>query len=69
MTHDMGIRVLEAREGFKLTQKSVKNERDRIVTGHIELAVNDSPENWTEITDEEARAILSAQDETAGTAG
>lgn len=42
--------VLKADEGMTLTQAGDVNIRDRIVTGTVYLAANDSPDNWKEIT-------------------
>ena len=55
-------RVIEPQEGMVLTQfKDVKLE-DRIFSEKIFLAVNDSPSNWKEITEEEANKLKEEQE-------
>lgn len=50
--------MLEAEEGKFLTQAANKiTIPDRIIATKIALDVNDSPENWKEITAEEAEEI------------
>lgn len=56
-------RVLEASEGFTLTQSADVPLLERILVKKVYLAVNDSPENWTEITDAEADEIRRQQEE------
>lgn len=53
--------VLKADEGMTLTQAGDVNIRDRIVTGTVYLAANDSPDNWKEITEAEGAEIAAAQ--------
>ena len=48
---------LEASEGMRLTNGEVIST-DR----YVYLGVNDSPDNWREITEDEARAIEEAQE-------
>jgi len=58
---EIKVRVIKPSEGCKLTQAGeVKNE-DRVISELIYLAANDSPDNWTEITDAEAEEILKQQ--------
>lgn len=56
-------RVLEASEGYTLTQSADVPLLERILVKKVYLAVNDSPENWTEITDAEADEIRRQQEE------
>ena len=62
-TYDYVTRVLEASEGFTLTQSADVPLLERILVKKVYLAVNDSPENWTEITDAEADEIKRQQEE------
>ena len=56
-------RVLEASEGFTLTQSADVPLLDRSLVKKVYLAVNDSPANWKEITDAEADEIRRQQEE------
>ena len=56
-------RVLEASEGFTLTQSADVPLLDRSLVKKVYLAVNDSPDNWAEITDAEADEIRRQQEE------
>lgn len=56
-------RVLEASEGFTLTQSADVPLLERSLVKKVYLAVNDSPANWKEITDAEADEIRRAQEE------
>lgn len=59
---DYTTRVLEAEEGHQLTQSDESVDlMKRMVSKIIYLAATDSPDNWKEITDEDAQAILDAQ--------
>lgn len=52
------VTVLTASDGHKLTQADTTLSADkRTLASKIFLAVNDSADNWTEITDEEAETI------------
>ena len=55
--------VLEPSEGHTLTQSQDVEIQDRILSKKVFLAVNDSPNNWKEITDAEADEIRLAQEE------
>lgn len=48
------LRILEADEGHVLTQATDVEPQNRVYSEKIYLAVNDSPENWMEITQEQA---------------
>lgn len=50
--------ILEPNEGYTLTQANDEIEiRDRVLSKKVYLAINDSPNNWKEITDEDAELI------------
>ena len=59
------VQIIEPSEGFTLTQAGELEAKDRILSKKIFLAVNDSPDNWKEITDAEAEAIKAEQDRLA----
>lgn len=56
-------RVLTPDEGCFLTQAADVPAAERIVSDCIYLAANDSPDNWKEITADEAQAITEARAE------
>ena len=56
-------RVLEAAEGYTLTQSADVPLLERTLVKKVYLAVNDSPDRWTEITDAEADEIRRQQEE------
>lgn len=49
--------VLSSQEGMFLTQVDAMEIEDRIVATRVALGSNDSPDNWKEITAEEAESI------------
>lgn len=57
--------ILQPSEGYTLTQSKEVEVRDRILSKKIFLAVNDSPDNYKEITDKEAEAIIAEQERLA----
>ena len=57
--------ILQPSEGYTLTQSADVKIAERILSKKVFLAVNDSPENWKEITDEEAENIRIQQEELA----
>lgn len=59
------VKVIEPNEGYTLTQAKDVNVEERILSKKVFLAVNDSPENWKEITDEEAESIRKQKEEIA----
>jgi hypothetical protein len=59
------VQIIEPSEGYTLTQSKEVEVRDRILSKKIFLAVNDSPDNWKEITDAEAEAIKAEQERLA----
>lgn len=54
--------VLKASEGYMLTQANTSIE-SAIITDKVYLAALDSPDNWKEITIEEANAIKQQQED------
>lgn len=59
------VRVLIPEYGYKLTQAGEVEIENRIISDKVYLAVNDSVENWVEITIEEANAIIAEQEKIA----
>lgn len=57
--------ILQPSEGYTLTQSADVEIEERILSKKVFLAVNDSPDNWKEITDEEAENIRIQQEELA----
>lgn len=60
---EIKVIVLIPREGFKLTQANDVQLEQRVFSEKVFLAVNDSPDNWMEIADEEAQVIINQQEE------
>jgi hypothetical protein len=60
---EIKVIVLIPREGFKLTQAKDVPLEQRVFSEKVFLAVNDSPDNWMEIADEEAQVIIKQQEE------
>ena len=56
------VQIIEPSEGYTLTQSKDVEVQDRILSKKIFLAVNDSPDNWKEITDAEAEELQAEQD-------
>lgn len=59
------VRVIEPETGFYLTQAADVNVEDRILSKKIFLAINDSEDNWKEISDMEAEVIKAEQERIA----
>lgn len=59
------VQIIEPSEGYTLTQSADVEVQDRILSKKIFLAVNDSPDNYKEITDKEADEIRAEQDRLA----
>ena len=57
--------ILQPSEGYTLTQSKDVEVQERILSKKIFLAVNDSPDNYKEITDKEAEAIKAEQERLA----
>lgn len=51
------VKVIEAEESKILTQAAEVSLQERVFSKKLYLAVNDTPDNWKEITDEEAAAL------------
>ena len=51
------VRIIEPGEGHTLTQNNDVDIQSRVLSKKIYLAVNDSPDNYKEITDAEADEI------------
>lgn len=51
-------RVLVPEEGHYITQAGEVADEERIFSKEVFLAINDSPANWKEITEEEADNII-----------
>lgn len=64
-TQNYTVRIIMPSIGYKLTQVADVDIKDRIITNKIYLAANDSPDNYKEITDAEAEAILNEQERIA----
>lgn len=56
-------RVIKPEEGFYLTQSEEVEVINRIFSKEIYLAANDSPDNYTEISEQEANIIMAQQEE------
>jgi hypothetical protein len=56
------VQIIEPNEGFTLTQSAEVDVKARIFSKKIYLAVNDSPDNWKEITDAEAEELQAEQE-------
>lgn len=56
------VQIIEPSDGYTLTQAGEMDVIDRIFSKKIFLAVNDSIENWKEITDAEADAMREVQE-------
>lgn len=60
------VRVIMPSEGYLLTQASDDVEiQNRVFSDKVFLAVTDAPENWKEITIEEAEQIKAEQERLA----
>ena len=55
------VQILQAAEGCKLTQKKDVDIKQRIFTNKVFLSINDKPENWKEISNDEAIEIQELQ--------
>lgn len=57
------MKELTATEGMWLTQSADVATESRVVTRRVLLAGNATAEDWREITDDEARAVIAMRDE------
>lgn len=55
--------IITPQEGMFLTQVDAMEIEDRIVATCVALGSNDSPDNWKEITAEEAESINKLKEE------
>lgn len=59
----VNVSILKPNEGCVLTQSADVELQNRVFSEEIWLAATDSPENWKDITIEEAEAIKKQQEE------
>lgn len=59
------VQILQAEEGFKLTQKKDVDILERVFTNKVFLSINDDAKNWKEISDDEANLLQQKQREIA----
>lgn len=57
ITKNFTVRILEASEGYVLTQVEDVDVMNRILSDRVFLGVNDSEDNWKEITAAKAAEI------------
>lgn len=57
------METIKASNGMYLTQREIENEDSRVFAIALNLAVNDSPDNWREATQEEYYQWQLAQQE------
>ncbi len=61
----VNVSILKPNEGCVLTQSADVELQNRVFSEEIWLAATDSPDNWEDITIEEAEAIKRQQEELA----
>ena len=61
----VNVSVLKPNNGCLLTQSADVELQNRVFSDEIWLATTDSPENWKDITIEEAEALKKQQEELA----
>ena len=61
----VNVSILNPNEGCVLTQSADVELQNRVFSEEIWLAATDAPENWKDITIEEAEAIKRQQEELA----
>ena len=57
------VRILKPNEGHLLTQSADVELQERIFSEELWLAVTDSPDNWKDISIEEAESLKKQQEE------
>lgn len=62
-TENYTLKVLIPSEGYKLTTVEDIDDEHRLIAEKIFLGINDSEDNYKEITNEEANRILKMQNE------
>ena len=63
ITSNYTVTILQPSDGYTLTQMADVDVKDRILSKKVYLASTDKPENWKEITDEEAESIRLQREE------
>ena len=63
----VNVSILKPNEGCVLTQSADVELQNRVFSEEIWLAATDSPENWKDISIEEAEALKKQQEELANT--
>ena len=61
----VNVSILKPNEGCVLTQSAEVELQNRVFSEEIWLAATDAPENWKDITIEEAEALKKQQEELA----
>ena len=61
------VSILKPNSGCALTQSADVDLQNRVFSEEIWLAATDSPENWKDISIEEAEALKKQQEELANT--
>lgn len=65
ITKNFTVQVLEPSEGYVLTQVEDVDAMNRILSDRVYLGVNDSADNWKEITEAKAQEYRDEQDRIA----
>ena len=63
----VNVSILKPNEGCVLTQSAEVELQNRVFSDEIWLAATDSPDNWKDISIEEAEALKEQQEELANT--
>ena len=63
----VNVSILKPNEGCVLTQSADVELQNRVFSEEIWLAATDSPENWKDISIEEAEALKRQQEQLANT--
>ena len=63
----VNVSILKPNEGCVLTQSADVDLQNRVFSDEIWLAATDSPENWKDISIEEAEQLKQQQEELANT--
>lgn len=65
ITKNFTVQVLEPSEGYVLTQVEDVDVMNRILSDRVYLGVNDSADNWKEITEAKAQEYRDEQERIA----
>ena len=57
------VRIIKPNDGYLLTQSADVELQERIFSEELWLAVTDSPDNWKDISIEEAESLKKQQEE------